>query len=43
MKTSNVFLWTIGLLFAQATVWLIVLALYLSVNPEVIQYSTGVA
>jgi hypothetical protein len=43
MKTISVLGWSIGLLLANMTLWLIVLALYLSQHPEVIQYNVGVA
>ena len=43
MKTTSVLGWSIGLLLANITLWLVLAALYLSVHPEVIQYSVGVA
>lgn len=42
MKTINVLGWSIGLLLANITWWMIVLSLYLSVHPEVIQYNVGI-
>lgn len=42
MKTISVLGWSIGLLLANMTLWLVVLALYLSVHPEVIQYNVGI-
>lgn len=42
MRTISVLGWSIGLLLANMAWGLVLLALYLSVHPEVIQYNVGI-